>query len=168
MSEVLEAKKVQPASRLAEILKPGFPSRRFFGWSPFTMMRAFTDEMDRAFRGIGGETDIQDWTPVTDVQHSNGNLVVTAELPGLKKEDVKVEVTENALTIEGERKQDHKEDREGYHRWERSYGHFYRYIALPEGTKTDQAKAELKDGVLTVTIPAPETAKKGRPVPVAG
>jgi len=171
MPEVLLAKekpKALQGSRLAEMFQPGLPLGRFFGMSPFTMMRAFTEEMDRVFRGIGAETEIQAWTPVTDVQYSDGNLVVSAELPGLKKDDVKVEVTEDALTIEGERKQEHKEDREGYHRWERSYGRFYRSIPLPEGTKPEQVKAELKDGVLKVTVPVPETAKKGRPVPVAG
>jgi len=95
-------------------------------------------------------------------------LVISAELPGLKKEEVKVEVSDDALVIEGERKQEHKEDHEGYHRWERSYGRFYRSLPLPEGARTDQVKAELKDGVLKVSIPAPETAKKSRQVPVAG
>lgn len=132
------------------------------------MMREFTDEMDRMFRGNGSETEIRTWAPTTDVQRCDGSLVVSAELPGLKKEDVKVEVTDEALVIQGERKQEHKEDHEGYHRWERSYGGFYRSIPLPEGAKTDQVKAELKDGVLKVSIPVPELAKKSRQVPVAG
>jgi len=139
-----------------------------FGLNPFAIMREFTNEMDRMFRGIGSETEIQGWAPVVDVQHCNGSLVVSAELPGLKKEDVKVEVTDEALVIEGERKREHKEDHEGFHRWERSYGHFYRSIPLPEGAKTDQVKAELKDGILKVSIPAPEVAKKLRQVPVTG
>jgi len=93
--------------------------------------------------------------------------IVTAELPGLKKEDVKVELTEDALIIQGERKQEHKEDHEGFHRWERSYGQFYRSIPLPEGAKTDQAKAELTDGVLKVSVPVPEAKKKTtRQVPI--
>jgi len=92
---------------------------------------------------------------------------VTAELPGLKKEDVKVELTEDALIIQGERKQEHKEDHEGFHRWERSYGQFYRSIPLPEEAKTDQAKAELTDGVLKVSVPVAETKKKTtRQVPI--
>jgi len=157
------------ANRSSEIFfQPMFPFGRFFGLSPFAMMREFTDVMDRVFRGNSSEMEVQSWTPVMDVQRCEGNLVVSAELPGLKKEDLKIQVTDEALVIEGERKQEHKEDHEGYHRWERNYGHFYRSMPLPQGAKTDQVKAELKDGVLKVSIPAPEVTKKGRQVPVAG
>ena len=171
MPEVAVTKKTTetPAvKRSSEVFQPMFPFGRFFGLSPFAMMREFTDEMDRMFRSNGSETEIQTWAPTTDVQRCDGNLVVSAELPGLRKEDVKVEVTDEALVIQGERKQEHKEDHEGYHRWERSYGSFYRSIPLPEGAKTDQVKAELKDGVLKVSIAVPEVAKKSRQVPVAG
>jgi len=85
---------------------------------------------------------------------------VTAELPGLKKEEVKVELSDDSLIIEGERKREHKEDHEGFHRWERSYGRFYRSIPLPEGAKRDRLKAELSDGVLKVSLPVPESKKK--------
>lgn len=143
---------------------PAFPIGRFFGLSPFAMMREFSEEMDRAFRGNGGS--LEAWAPAVDIQRCNGDLVVTAELPGLKREEVKVEVTDDALIIEGERKREHKEDHEGYHRYERSYGKFYRSIALPEGAKTDQAKAELNDGVLKISVPAPEAKKKARQIEV--
>ena len=109
-------------------------------------MREFTREMDRAFRGLAPSIETEPWTPAIDIQQCNGTLTVTADLPGLKKDEVKVEVTDDALIIEGERKREHKEDHEGYHRWERSYGHFYRSIPLPEGAKTDQVKAELQRG----------------------
>ena len=111
-------------------------------------------------------TQLEPWTPTVDIQQCNGDLVVTVELPGLKKEDVKVELTDDSLVIQGERKHEHKEDHEGFHRWERSYGQFYRSIPLPEGAKTDQAKAELTDGVLKVSVPVPETKKKPRQIPV--
>lgn len=171
MPEVAVSKKASESPavrRSSEIFQPMFPLSRFFGLSPFARMRDLTDEMDRMFRGLGAETDLQAWAPAVDVQQCNGNLVVSAELPGLKKEEVKVEVNDDALIISGERKQEHKEDHEGYHRWERSYGQFYRSIPLPEGAKTDQVKAELKDGVLKVSIPVPEVAKKSRQVPVIG
>jgi len=171
MLEVAVSKKaseVPAPSRPTEVFQPMFPVGKFFGLSPFAMMREFTDEMDQAFRGSGFGTEIKAWAPVMDIRQCDGNLVVSAELPGLKKEDVKVEVTDESLTIEGERKQEHKEDHAGYHRWERSYGQFCRSIALPQGAKTDQVKAELKDGVLKVSIPVPETAKKARQIPVAG
>ena len=83
----------------------------------------------------------------------------------MKKEDVKLEITNHTLVIQGERKREHNEDHEGYHRYERSYGKFYRSIPLPEGAKADQAAAELSEGVLKVTVPAAEV-KKGRHVPV--
>jgi len=170
MSQVAVTKKsdVPAQSRTNDVFQPMLPFGRLFGLSPFAMMREFTDEMDQMFRTNGSETALQGWSPAVDVQRCNGNLVVSAELPGLKKEDVKVEATDDSLTIHGERKQEHKEDHEGYHRWERSYGQFYRAIALPEGAKTDQMKAELKDGVLKVTVPVPETSKKAKQIPVAG
>jgi len=132
-------------------------------------MREFTDEMDRMFKGapLGEGAELAAWTPTMDVTRCNGNLVVTAELPGLKKEEVKVEMTDEALIIEGERKREHKTDHEGYHRVERSYGKFYRAIPLPKEAKTDAVKAELNEGVLKVTIPVAEVKPKAREVPIA-
>lgn len=155
-----------PVIRPPEILQPMFPFGRFFGLSPFAMMREFSDEMDRLFLGNRADTEAQAWAPAMDVRQCNGDLVVTAELPGLKKEEVKVEVTHNALVIQGERKQEHKEDHPGYHRSERSYGRFFRSISLPDGAKADQIKAELQDGVLKVSVPVPQAEKKSRQVPV--
>jgi HSP20 family protein len=148
--------------RSGEGLQPSLP----LGLSPFGMIREFTNEMDRAFRLTAGSRGMEGWVPAIDVQQCGGSLVVSAELPGLKRDDVKVELTDEALIIEGERKREHKDDHEGYHRRERSYGRFYRAISLPEGAKTDQAKAELKDGVLRVSIPVQESKKKLREVPI--
>jgi len=147
-----------------EFFTPAFPASRLFGLSPFAMMRELTEEMDRLYHAKGPA--LEAWTPTVDVQRSNGDLVVTAELPGLKKEEVKVEVTDKALIIQGERKREVKEDKEGYHRYERSFGNFYRSIPLPEGAKADQAKAELLDGVLKVSVPAPEAKMNVRQIPV--
>jgi len=161
MSEVRVEKRPVPAA-------PMFPVGRFFGMNPFTMMREFTDEMDNIFNGIAPATPVtpEVWAPKVDVQRCNGNLVVTAELPGLKKEEVKVEMTEDALLLQGERKLEHNEDHEGYHRYERSYGKFYRSIPLPEGVKTEAAKAELTDGVLKITVPVAEAKNAARQIPV--
>lgn len=156
-------------AKFTDFFAPMFPVGHFVGMNPFNMMREFTDEMDRMFRGTAPAGS---WTPVIDVHRCNGDVVVTAELPGLKKEEIKVEVTGNSLAIEGERKREHTEDHEGYHRYERSYGKFSRTIPLPEGAKTELAKAELTDGVLKISVPAPAAKKldepaKARQIPVA-
>ena len=153
-------------SQTPEWPRPMLPLSRLWGVSPFTAMRELQEEMDQMFRGISTGAGVQAWIPTMDIQRCNGNLVVSAELPGLNKEDVRVEVSDDALVIEGERKQEHKKDHDGYHRWERNYGRFYRSVPLPEGARTDQIKAELKDGVLKVSIPVSESAKKARTVPV--
>ncbi len=170
MAEVKVNKEQPLAKREAHtpnaLFRPMFPFNRYIGLGPFGLLRELSEEMDRAFRGVAPNAQLEPWAPTVDVQQCNGDVVVTAELPGLKKEDVKVELTEDALIIQGERKQEHKEDHEGFHRWERSYGQFYRSIPLPEGAKTDQAKAELTDGVLKVSVPVSETKKKTRQIPV--
>jgi len=161
MSEVKVTKEVAkpttaPPALVDEFFTPGLPLGKLFTLSPFALMREFTSEMDRMFRGA---------VPAVDIKVADGALVVTADLPGLKKEEVKIEVTEKALTIAGERKHEEKEEKPGFRKVERSYGKFYREIPLPEGAKIDLAKAELADGVLTVSMPVPE-AKKGRYVPI--
>jgi HSP20 family protein len=140
-----------------DFFAPILPFGRFFGVRPFALMREFTDEME----GLNA------WTPAVDITRCNGDLVVTAELPGLKKEEVKVALTEDALVIEGERKREHKIDHEGYHKVERSYGKFYRSIPLPKEAKTDLAKAELTEGILKVTVPVAEARPKAREIPIA-
>jgi HSP20 family protein len=150
-----------PSSPWREFFGPVRPLR-LFGLNPFAAMRDFSDELDRLFHTADSA---EAWAPRSDVQFCNGNLVVTAELPGLTKEDVKVEITDGALVIEGERRREHREDHEGYHRCERSHGKFYRSIPLPEGAKLDQATAELSEGVLKITVPAAEV-KKRRQIPV--
>jgi len=159
-----------PLGRANDFFAPMVPFGRWFGMSPFALMREFTDEMDRAFRSgapeAGAEMKLGAWSPAVDVRQCNGDLVVTAEVPGLKKDEIKVELTDDALVIQGERKCEHKEDHAGYHSWERSYGQFYRAIPLPEGAKTDQVKAELQDGVLKVSVPVPQAEKKSRQVPI--
>jgi HSP20 family protein len=144
-------------------------------------MRHFAEEMDRLFGdfrlGIpfrparfdvpwdrrGGEAA---WLPSLEIVERGGKLVIRADVPGLTKDDVKVEIRDDALTIEGERRQEREEKRKGVYRSERSYGRFYREVPLPEGTDVAQAKASFKNGVLEVTIPAPPRAEKGRRVPV--
>ena len=96
-----------------------------------------------------------EWSPEVDVKEQDGRLLVRADLPGLSKDDIKVEVTDDTLTIQGERKEEKKEEREGYSYSECSYGRFYRAIPLPEGADTTKATAEFHNGVLEVGIPMP-------------
>ena len=141
-----------------------------FSMSPFALLRAMTDEMDRAFSGVApgvrGEGGFQNWIPAMEVREKDGNLVVIADLPGIDKNDVKVEFTDNVLTIEGERKSEYEEGEGRAHRSERSYGHFYRALQLPEGARADQAKAEFRNGVLEVKIPLDQTKSNRKQIPI--
>jgi HSP20 family protein len=101
-----------------------------------------------------------DWTPAVDVYETpQHELVLKAELPGVKKEDIDLKVENNTLTIRGERKRDAEVKQDAYHRIERTYGAFVRTFALPPTVSTDGIKAEFKDGVLAVVLPAREEAK---------
>lgn len=95
------------------------------------------------------------WAPQVEAFQRGNEFIVRADLPGLKKDDVKIDLTDDAITIEGERREEHEEDREGYYRTERSYGSFYRVVPLPEGAITDSAKANFSDGVLEIVVQAP-------------
>jgi len=138
------------------------------------MMRRFAEDMDRMFEGFGfpgmerfrrsGGTER--FSPQVDIFERDGKLVVRADLPGMNKEDVTVEVTENAIVIDGERKYEHEENEGGIYRSERSYGHFHREIPLPEGVKTENATANFKNGVLEVALEASQTAKNRRRIDI--
>ena len=93
------------------------------------------------------------WTPYVEVFEKANEFVVRAELPGLKKEEIKIEIVEGELTISGERKEEVEKKEKGYYRTERDYGSFLRTIALPQGVKIEKAAATVKDGVLEVKMP---------------
>jgi HSP20 family protein len=95
------------------------------------------------------------WFPEIDVFEKDNRLVTKMDLPGLKKEDVKVQVTDGHLAISGERKTEAEEKKENFYRCEREYGTFYRAVPLPEGVKLDDVKATFADGVLEVRVPLP-------------
>ncbi|HZW29481.1 MAG TPA: Hsp20/alpha crystallin family protein, partial [Isosphaeraceae bacterium] len=114
---------------------------------------AFGGRRGLASRGAG--LDWATWSPQVEVFRPDDRLVIRADLPGLSRDDVQVEVTDDAVTIRGERRQEHEERREGDFQSERSYGSFLRSIPLPEGVAADQAAANFHDGVLEVTMPAP-------------
>lgn len=129
--------------------------------------RIFDDfGLGRGFSRVATPGDVMTWTPRVDITQHNNELLIRADLPGLEKNDVKVNVTEDAITIHGERHRAQEEERDGVYRSERSYGAFYRSIALPPGTMTDQAKASFKNGVLEIRMPAAPGAE-GKPLEIA-
>ncbi|HEX7085300.1 MAG TPA: Hsp20/alpha crystallin family protein [Vicinamibacterales bacterium] len=143
---------------------------------PLAMMREMTSEFDRLFGDwpflrlpLRREREASEisWYPRVDVFEKDNRLVTKIDLPGMKKEDVKVEVTDGQLTISGERKHEAEEKHEGFYRCEREYGSFYRTVPLPEGAGIDDVKATFADGVLEVSVPLPPRAeKKARTVPI--
>ena len=148
------------------------PGRDLFGFNPFSMMRRFSEEMDRAFSGAFGHDrgfgEWGGWSPAIDVRERDGNVEISAELPGLTKDDVKVELTNEGILIEGEKRSQVEKDERGFHRTERSYGHFCRMIPLPAGVESDKAKAEFKNGVLQVRVPLSEQERsKRRQIPIS-
>jgi HSP20 family protein len=140
----------------------------FFNTNPFTLMRRMSEEMDRTFGQLFGQTSsgAGSWYPAVEVTEHEGQLHVHAELPGLTPEDVKVEITDDVLIISGEKKSEQEHQVGKAYRSERRYGEFYREIALPEGVNAEQTKAQFRDGVLEVTLPVPQQASNRREIPI--
>ena len=147
--------------------------------SPFGLMRRFNEEMDRLFQDFGfghgsessfggemgmlGNRGLSMWAPQIEVFERKGELCVRADLPGMTKDDIDVEITDNTLVLRGERRSERDEqEEEGYYRTERSYGSFYRTIPLPEGVDGENAVANFRNGVLEITMPVPERAGRRR------
>jgi HSP20 family protein len=137
----------------------GFFPRNWFNMHPNSLMKKFADEMDQFFYGNRPERGV--WSPAVELKEEPGKFRLMAELPGLKPEDVKVGVTEDAVNIEGERKYEKEEKREGFYHTERSYGRFYRSIPLPKGADAEKVSAAFNNGILEVTIPVPEIETEG-------
>jgi HSP20 family protein len=153
-----------------------------YGSGPFSVMRRISDEMDRLFENFGlgrsffpsevspsggelsgfGEGAPSMWSPHVEVRERNGKLLIEADLPGMKRDDVNVRVEQDQVIIQGER-QHHQESEQGdYYRSERSYGSFYRAIPLPDGTNIESATATFRDGVLQVELDMPRQQERGR------
>jgi HSP20 family protein len=154
--------------------------------SPFTFMRRFSEEMDRLFGEYGfgrgwlapafeGGLDrltalgSSKFSPQVEVFERDNNLVVRADLPGMTRDDVNIDVANEAVVIRGERKTEREENAQGYYRSERSYGNFYRRIPLPEGVNVDDATADFRNGVLEISIPAGQgVVEKRRQLEIRG
>lgn len=153
--------------------RPSTPMSGFGDGNSLTTMRRFAEEMDRLFEDFGfrlpslmsrgrelpwrePEMIPAEWSPRIDILERNGQFMVRADLPGLAKDDIQIELADDLLSIRGERKLEKTERREGYTYNECSYGSFYRAIPLPEGADASKAKAEFRNGVLEVSMPAPQ------------
>jgi HSP20 family protein len=139
---------------------------------PFALLRQMTNEFDRmfgepffspsfpspSFRGFALPEAVA-WSPKVDVFEKDNRLITRVDLPGLKKEDVKVEVSDGHLALSGERKHETEEQRDTFYRSEREYGSFCRTVPLPDGVKLEDIKATFADGVLEVSVPLPVRAE---------
>ena len=155
------------------------------------LMRRMADDMDRMFQEFGlgggnlglrslfGSPDERDpwrqsssleqrvWAPQIETFRRGDKLVVRADLPGLSREDVQVEIDNGVLSLSGQRSEEREENRDDFYRTERSYGRFYRSLALPDGVEAEDVEATFKDGVLEVTMPAPRQAdRSARQIPI--
>ena len=134
-------------------------------WEPLREMEDFQNRLSTLFgrplrRGNGREEiTLPDWTPLADITEDEKEYLIKAELPEMKKEDVKVTVENGVLTISGERKFEKEEKKRKYHRVERGYGTFLRSFTLPDDADASKVKAEFKNGLLTVRVPKSEHAK---------
>jgi HSP20 family protein len=138
-------------------------------WEPVRELNSLQSEMNRLFNTFfdtpttGGNGDgARRWIPSMDVVETESHYVLRADLPGLGEEDVSIELDDNVLTVSGERKAEHEEKKEGYHRVERSFGTFRRSLTLPDGVDAEAIAATFDKGVLEVKIPKPEERKPRR------
>lgn len=134
-------------------------------WDPF---REYEDFFSRMMPSVGrsargGEAGALDWSPSADISETDGEYLIRAELPAVRKEDVKVTVHDGRIQIEGERKYEHKEKGERFHRVESFQGRFARAFSLPKDADVEHVSAESRDGVLTVKVPK---AKQAQPKPI--
>jgi HSP20 family protein len=135
-------------------------------WDPVRELDSFQSDMNRLFdsffgrREAGGSNGYgRRWIPAMDLVETDEAMVLRADLPGLKRDDIEIEVKDNVLTVSGERKAEHEDKGEGYYRVERAFGRFARSLDLPQGIDASGVKAEFNDGVLEVRIPKPEERK---------
>jgi HSP20 family protein len=169
----------QQLSRQGDTQQEGRMAMRhptFFA-SPFALLERLADEMAGVFERAGqrrqglaprGASLPAQWEPDIDMFQRGNELVIRADIPGLSPDDVTVEISDDAVTVSGERREEREEDRGGVYRFERSYGAFLRVIPLPVGAIADQARANFRDGVLEIVVPAPpEQVSRGRRVEIS-
>ncbi len=137
-------------------------------WEPLRELSSLQSEMNRLFNTVVDNPNatsgapLRRWIPAMDLVEGPDRFLLRADLPGMKQEDVSIEFEDNVLTISGERKSQHEERNEGFHRVERAFGAFSRTLTLPKGIDPEAISAGFEDGVLEVRIPKPEERKPRR------
>ena len=138
-------------------------------WEPARELQSIQQEMNRLFgtffdspAGAGDGGALRRWIPAMDLIEEDDRYVLRADLPGVREDEVHVELEDNVLTISGERKSEHEERKEGYYRVERASGAFSRSLTLPEGIDPESIQARFEKGVLEVRVPKPEERKPRR------
>src|ERR1700730_10104729 len=149
----------------------GFPFTPYemLSMAPFSLFRRLTEEFVRAvqpFLSVDESASNIAWVPAVKISERDGNYRILAELPGLSPEHVRVEVEDDALVLQGERQAEREATEGGIRRSERQFGFFFRRIPLPEGANPEQAKAKFHDGILEITIPAPDRQAKRRQIQI--
>jgi HSP20 family protein len=135
-------------------------------WDPTRELDTLQSDVNRVFDAFFGDRTANGttrrWVPAIDLVETDDHFVLKVDLPGLDKDDVEIEVKDGLLTVSGERKSEHEERKDGYHRVERAYGGFSRSLSLPPGVDADQVQADFEKGVLEVRIPKPAERKPHR------
>jgi HSP20 family protein len=137
--------------------------------TPFRLFRRMAEEFDRALQPLSSDDETSAsiaWTPTVEISEREGEYRILAELPGLSPNEVRVEVEDDALILQGERQVERDAVEGGIRRSERQFGFFYRRIPLPEGADPEQAKAKFHDGILEIAIPAPDRQSKRRQIQI--
>ena len=135
-------------------------------WSPWKDMTTLQNRINRMFDDpffrtgrMVDDASLGMWNPVVDLYEKDDKFVIKAELPGVEKKDIRIDLKDRVLTLSGERSHDNEVKEENYYRRERSYGKFQRAFTLPADVDSDKIKAEFKEGVLQVEVPKPEEIK---------
>jgi len=137
-------------------------------WNPTRELMNLEKEFSKLFNTFGSRFGLREngddfenavWSPLTDISEDNDKYVLSMDIPGVEKKDVKISYKNGSIIVSGERKQESEEKSSKYHRIERAYGKYYREFMLPEKIVEDKIEAKFKDGTLTVTIPKAEEAK---------
>lgn len=138
-------------------------ARNLVRFDPFREMSSLRDDMDRLFDTMYGryprERSEISWAPPLDIEETDNSVVVRAEIPGMKKDDIKISLTGDTLCISGERHHEAEQKEKTFHRIERAYGRFMRTLVLPSDIDGSKVKAAYNDGVLELTLPKSEKAK---------